>query len=90
MCRSNDFGGIDSSDEFGFIGADSNGRLDLGLVGTSSTGETEAITGDRAASLGASGVRGINKSSELRGARPVRKLRSEGSEGRAVCEQGSH
>ena len=61
-----DFGGIDSSDKFGFSGAGGkNCRLDLGLVNNGSTGKTEAETGDRGASTGASGVGGINKANEF-------------------------
>ena len=51
------FGGMDSSDD---------GRLDFGLVGNSGASEAEAETGDRMASLRASGMRGIDETSELK------------------------
>ena len=84
-----DFGGMNGGDEFSFGRAGDDGRLDLGLVGNGSASEAEAEAGDGSASSRTGGVRGIDKTVSSRGAKPVGKLGSEGSVGRAVCEPGS-
>jgi hypothetical protein len=83
-----DFGGIDSSDEFGFGGAGGDGRLYLGLVGNGSTGETEAEASDRAAGARASGMGSVDETGEFEGREASREARERGIGGESSMGAG--
>ena len=60
-----DLGSMHSSNELGFSGTRSNGSLELGLVGNSSTGKVEHDTSKRAPCVSISSISGINEADKL-------------------------